>query len=270
MNQIIENKLDPQLSIRYQIIELRNNFYGVVNISGNHAPYIIAIDQDKYGGAKTKGHESFIYRGAIYVRHGDTTIIANRQSRIFEILNKISITNSPIEPSSQLQEYLERNNYRDLDSLEFGHNTLTQGLVEKYWSGEEFRNIIKPAESWVSIIFYPLDEPCKLIPNDLIQKLQPGERIGRDGSWFHGLPHPMTEMFMTATATPKGIFGKWTGNRELKSRPIYSGHKYFSDGHCSFCCYESTYLSKRKSQILWFRFFNWISLATHLINKGYP
>ena len=138
MNQIIENKLDPQLSIRYQVIELRNNFYGVVNISGNHAPYIIAIDQDKYGGAKTKGHESFIYRGAIYVRHGDTTIIANRQSRIFEILNKISITNSPIEPSSQLQEYLERNNYRDLDSLEFGHNTLTQGLVEKYWSGEEF------------------------------------------------------------------------------------------------------------------------------------
>lgn len=209
MNQILENKLDPQLSIRYQTINLRGKIFGAVNVRGNRAPYLIAIESAQYGGNKTRGAQAYINRGVIYVRHGDTTIIANRQSRIFEILNTVSSKNSTGEMDQQFQDFLLRNNYIDVESKDFGRNLLTKGLVEKRWEQDERKNVYTPAQSWVSFVFNPLVDPCELDVPSLRPKLQPGERIGRDGEWFHGLPTPITDMFYSSNATPRGLISKW-------------------------------------------------------------
>lgn len=213
MNQILENKLDPQLSVRYQTINLRGNTFGVVTIRGNRAPYLIAIDDAQYGGNKTKGSPCFVNRGVVYVRHGDTTIIVNRQSRIYEIITTLNSTNSSKERNQQILDFLQRNNYSDVESSEFGRNSLTQGIVEKRWDDEAGKNIFSAANSWVSIVIFPLDK-CNIDIPALKQKLQPGERIGRDGEWFHGLPTAITDMFLEANANPKGLSSKWNQSRD--------------------------------------------------------
>jgi len=259
LNQIIENKLDPLLSLRYQVFELKNKTFGVISIVGRNAPYIISISQSQYGGNKSKGQPCFINRGAFYLRHGDTTLIANRQSQILTIQNHINTSDSTFEPDSQLQEFLKKNAYADFESPDFGCNQLSQGLMEKRWDVENQKNEIIPAESSISFIFYPLDGTCKINPNALLEKLQPEKRIGRDGSWFHGLPNSILDMLRSATATPKGISGKWTGNRDLNATQYFCAINIFPNGIIHFLsAYPLLYQNKN------IRFFSFVSLIGYL------
>jgi hypothetical protein len=205
MNQILEKRLDPQLAIRYRTYVYEGNILGLVSVEGSRAPYLIAIDDDRYGGNRTKGEPCFIFRGAIYVRHGGSTIIANRQSRILEILNQSGGTDT-----SRPIEFLIKNNYIDVDAENYGRNSLTSQLVE-------ITHSTKPgtvydtteAKSWVSFVFNPLDKNCKIDTVSLVNKLQPDKRIGREGKWYHGLPRPISNMLFNAKGTPKSYLGHW-------------------------------------------------------------
>jgi hypothetical protein len=87
MNQILATKLDPPISVGYRTYDIDDVVIGVVGVEGTNPPYIVSIGDPKYGGTKTKGKESYIYRGTIYVRRGTESVAANRQSEILEILN---------------------------------------------------------------------------------------------------------------------------------------------------------------------------------------
>lgn len=86
MNQILAKRLDPALNIRYRTYEVDNASVGLVLVEGDKAPYVISIEDAQYGGDKTRGKSSYIYRGVIYIRRGDNSVIANRQSEILQIV----------------------------------------------------------------------------------------------------------------------------------------------------------------------------------------
>jgi hypothetical protein len=211
MNQILEKRLDPQLAIRYRTYEHQGKTLGLVAIEGSRAPYLIAIDDDRYGGNRTKGENCFIFRGVIYVRHGGSTIIANRQSRILEILNQSGKTgtNGP-------NEFLIKNNYVDVDAENYGRNSLTSQLIEITHStkpGTDYDTT--EAKSWVSFVFSPIANNCKIDTVSLVTKLKPDNRIGREGKWYHGLPRPISDMLFYAKGTPKSFSGNWfPGNHD--------------------------------------------------------
>jgi hypothetical protein len=205
MNQILEKRLDPQFAIRYRIYDYQGNTLGLVSVEGFRGPYLIAIDNDRYGGNRTKGEPCSIFRGAIYVRHGDSTVIANRQSRILEILNQSFETSS-----NGPNEFLIKNNYVDVDTEDYGKNSLTNKLVEITHStipGTLYDTTA--AKSWVSFVFSPLDRNCKIDTVSLGVKLQPDKRIGREGKWYHGLPRPISDMLFYSRSTPRSYSGSW-------------------------------------------------------------
>lgn len=198
MNQILENRLDPNLSIRYHTYQISGVTLGLVIIEGVHAPYIVSIEDQQYGGNRTRGSDCFIYRGAIYIRHGANSIIANRQSSILRIIDV------PKNNAHEKNNFLDNFNYADVDSPDFGHHNLSDNLIEIHSNenGGGDQNY-SSADSWVSFIFYPLEDPCILDTVVLKNKLYSDQRIGRDGEWYHGLPSYVYNMLLSPHATPR-------------------------------------------------------------------
>ncbi len=87
MNQVLSNRVDPPITVTYRIRPIDKAIIGIVEIEGKIPPYIISIDHPRYGGKKTKGDDSYIYKGAIYIRRATDSIIATRQSEVLEVLN---------------------------------------------------------------------------------------------------------------------------------------------------------------------------------------
>jgi predicted HTH transcriptional regulator len=128
MNHILANRLDPNISVRYRTHEVSGVVLGLVAVEGTRAPYIIAIEDQQYGGDRTRGEPSYVYRGAIYVRRGANSVIANRQSEILEIIRKAQ---------GQPDEFLEAYNYTNVETEDFGRHQLSERLVEVRWKVEE-------------------------------------------------------------------------------------------------------------------------------------
>jgi hypothetical protein len=87
MNQILATRLDPPITVVYCTYDIDGIIIGLIGVESTNPPYIISISDPKFGGAKTKGRESNIYRGIIYIRRGTDSVPANRRSEILEILN---------------------------------------------------------------------------------------------------------------------------------------------------------------------------------------
>lgn len=87
INQILAKKLDPPISVSYCVYEIDGVQIGIVGLNGKNLPYVVSIEDARYGGPKTRGKESYIYRGVIYVRRGTESVPANRQSEIFSVIN---------------------------------------------------------------------------------------------------------------------------------------------------------------------------------------
>lgn len=214
MNQILEKRLDPQISIRYQVVELHDKSYGVVSVNGKDAPYIVAIDDVQYGGNRTKGSAIYINRGVVYARQGDTTIAVNRQSRIRNIID-LANGQSPDNPKGDsINEFLSKNNYIDVDNVNFAHNSLTGSLVELVREEATQSWTEKPAKSWVSFVYLPVKNQCKLDTASLFKKLQPGNRKGRDGQWFHGLPSSISNLLHHASGNPRLFWSRSLSNNK--------------------------------------------------------
>ena len=201
MNQILANKLDPNLFIRYTTYQLGSSVLGVVGVQGSRAPYVIAINDVNYGGNRTRGEPDYIYRGAMYIRQGSSSITSNRKSDILAILDKAKSNETVPDEANGL---LLTNNYLDVDSDTFGRHALSNRLVEAAKkSGSNYEIDYEPAKSWVSFVFYPLDRTCQLNTVTLKANLEPDKRIGRGGEWFRMLPRHFGDMFWRAKTTPR-------------------------------------------------------------------
>jgi hypothetical protein len=86
MNQILANKIDPPISVTYRTYSVDNVTVGLVSVEGNNRPYIVAIETPQYGGPRTKGEGNYINQGAIYIRRGSHSIVANRHSQLVTLL----------------------------------------------------------------------------------------------------------------------------------------------------------------------------------------
>ena len=97
MNQILSNRIDPNLTVRYRTYEVSGFNLGVVAVQGDRAPYIIGINDLSYGGNRTRGEPEYIYRGMTYIRRGPSSIIANRQSDLISIIDQVELFSESIK-----------------------------------------------------------------------------------------------------------------------------------------------------------------------------
>jgi hypothetical protein len=88
MNNILARRIDPQISVCYQVYDLDGSQIGVVGLEGEKPPYIISIEEDKFGSAKTRGENYYIQKGSVFIRRGTDSIIANRQIDLLSLLNE--------------------------------------------------------------------------------------------------------------------------------------------------------------------------------------
>lgn len=68
LNQILQNRTDPPISVEYAEIELNGHKHGVVKILGENPPYLVMV-KDSYGG---------IQRGTVFIRNVDMNEGARR------------------------------------------------------------------------------------------------------------------------------------------------------------------------------------------------
>ena len=87
INQILSGRIDPSVSVSYRTYPYENVLIGVVLILSGNPPYVISIPDDRYGGQKSDSNkESYVYKGVVYIRRGSESVMANRQSELFAIL----------------------------------------------------------------------------------------------------------------------------------------------------------------------------------------
>ena len=210
MNQILANRLDPNLSVAYGTYSAAGCDYGLVVIEGTRAPYIVAIEDQEYGGERTRGAPCNVHRGSIYIRHGARSIIANRQSDILGILDG---TAGKTEPSA-VETFLADHNYLELCSPEFGHHQLTSRLEEVHVADGSPRGEFAKAESWVAVLCYPIKASCDVDTVALRGKLRPDQRIGRGPQWYEGLPRQVNDMLFKARGSPLQLTAESPGHGE--------------------------------------------------------
>lgn len=70
LNQILKDKCDPPLSIEYAEKKIMGHIVGVVEISGENPPYIVAVS-DRYGGPLSSDPQKLFHveRGTIFIRN---------------------------------------------------------------------------------------------------------------------------------------------------------------------------------------------------------
>ena len=237
LNKILANRLDPNLSVRYRTYEVSGVVIGVVTIEGKRAPYIVAIEDHEYGGPRTRGEPSYIYRGVVYVRHGSNSVIANRQSEISHIIDVVQQTTTN---DNKLDDYLAKNNYLDPSLSNFGHHQLTERLVEIYFKPDSSGIEQIPAQTWVSFLLHPIDGNCEIDTVALKAKLKPDQRIGREGKWYHGIPRNLLEILWEPRATPRELIGSGTWLPPQRGQPKAQEITHFIRisplGYIEFCC----------------------------------
>lgn len=229
---------------------------GLVAVEGTRAPYIIAIEDQQYGGDRTRGEPSYVYRGAIYVRRGANSVIANRQSEVLEIVNKAQ---QAATDNGQPDEFLTTHNYLDVKSEDFGRHVLSNRLVEEGPKADAPGAEYVPAQSWVSFVFHLFDSGCEIKTAALKEKLRPDQRIGREGKWYHGVPRSFIDMFCNPRATPRKFLGTWQPRDSQNAGEISHFIRIQPSGHIEIGC---TYpLFYQRDGI---RFFGFVALIGYL------
>jgi len=265
LNQALENRLDPNVSVRYRTYEVNGVPHGLIMVEGTSAPYITAIPNQRYGSKRTRGGQEHIYRGAIYVRRGANSVIANRQSEVLAIVSRVQQIGAR---HAQPDEFLTRWNYGDVDSEGFGRHTLSERLVEAHTHRSSSYPTIEwvPAKSWISFVFSPVSGNCQLDTVALEDKLKPGQRIGRGAEWYRGLPKAFRHALFRPRATPREFTAWWPTSNQNDGevthfiRILPSGHveigcgypgflerdgtRFFSFVYLIGCLWQMIYLSK--------------------------
>jgi hypothetical protein len=90
MNQALATRLDPLISVGYRTYPLEGTIVGLVCVIGKNIPYIVSIADARYGGRKTDGKDFYVTQGAVHIRRGTDTIVANRQSQLVGLIRQQS------------------------------------------------------------------------------------------------------------------------------------------------------------------------------------
>jgi len=226
MNDVLANRLDPNLYIRYCTYEVNGIMYGLVAPQSTQAPYIVSISNQEYGGNRTDAAPHHIYRGAIYYRHGANSLIANRQSVLLGIIQKAqdSTTNN-----DQPDEFLVAHNYTDVESENFGRHSLSEKLVECDTSLPSGQFL--PAKSWISYVFCPVNKNLQIDTVELKDSLKPDQRIGRGSQWYRQLPNELNKMLYQPQATPHEFLGQGGVDRRTNSSQLAQFIRIRPTGH---------------------------------------
>jgi len=252
MNQTLTNRVDPNISVRYRTYEVSDVVLGLIAIEGMRAPYIIAIEDQQYGGDRTRGEPSYVYRGAVYIRRGASSVIANRQSEVLEIIRKTQ---------QQPDEFLESHNYTNIETEDFGRHQLSKRLVEVRWEVEEpWKKYYVKALSWVSFVLYPVYGVCEIGTFELGDKLA-NQRIWHGSEWYHLVPEEFLRMFSNPQATSQEFLGTWPQGAEEISRFI----RIQPSGHIEIGCTHPLFLQERNGT----RYFHFVSLIGYLWQMVY-
>jgi predicted HTH transcriptional regulator len=78
LNDILKNRCDPPISLKYKEEDIYGYKVGVIEIKGENPPYIISVI-DKFGGKRSCGKTCHINRGTIYIRNHDKNEGASRE-----------------------------------------------------------------------------------------------------------------------------------------------------------------------------------------------
>jgi Putative DNA-binding domain len=70
INQILSDKIDPPVVVDYREVEIDGSEYGFIEVHGVNPPYIVARDV-VHGSTDRK--KARVYKGTMFVRHGDRT-----------------------------------------------------------------------------------------------------------------------------------------------------------------------------------------------------
>lgn len=232
MNQILSNRIDPNLAIRYRTYQVGGLTLGVVAIQGDRAPYIIGINDLSYGGDRTRGEPENIYRGMVYIRRGSNSIIANRQSDLISIIEKV---NSLAITSDETDNFLVRSNYLEVDTEEFAKHTLSNRLLEPHLSSQvPWVDGFIAAKSWVSFVFVPTEGNCQLDTAALKNKLKSDQSISGYGEWFHAIPYPLYHMLLNPRATPRDLIGEVDIRNRQTGEQITHFLRILPSGHIEY------------------------------------
>jgi len=259
LNQILANRLDPNVFVRYCTYEISGVIYGLVAVEGTRAPYIIAIEDQQYGGNRTQGEPSYIYRGAIYIRRGASSVVANRQSEILGVTDKAHKATE----TSQPDRFVIEHNYLDIQSEEFGHHRLAECLVEAHHHQDASGGEYVKAESWVSFLFYPVNGGCEIDTVELKSKLKPDQRIGRGPEWYRGISRPFIDMLFNPRATPREFEARWHPSRQ-DSKQLSHFTLIRPSGHIEIGCTYPLFLQRDST-----RFFHFVNLVGYLWQMTY-
>ncbi|MFX1476328.1 MAG: helix-turn-helix domain-containing protein [Promethearchaeota archaeon] len=257
MNHILENRLDPNISIRYRTYEVADDVYGLVTIEGTSPPYIVAIHDREYGDPPGTQRRRYIHQGTIYFRHGANSVIAHRQSAVLEIVRK-----AYPEPD----KFLEDCNYTNPESEDFGRHQLSERLVELHVKPThplepslEWRT----ARSWASFVFYPAYVGCEIETDTLKDKLRPDrQRIGRGPEWYHRLPEQFYQMFSNPQATSQEFLAIW---QPLGANGISHFIRVRPTGHIEVGCTSPPFLQAQDGG----RYFRFVALIGYLWQMVY-
>jgi hypothetical protein len=79
LNSVLKGKTDPRIQVQYVELEVDDVEHGIVTISADNPPYLVAV-ADRYGGqvSTSRRKEAHITRGTVYVRIQDQNDGASR------------------------------------------------------------------------------------------------------------------------------------------------------------------------------------------------
>lgn len=140
LNQILQNRTDPPISVEYAEIELNGHKHGVVKILGENPPYLVMV-KDSYGG---------IQRGTVFIRNVDMNEGA-RRADLDQMYSKVDLRFA--------HEIIERKAVNDSTevSVEFilkniGRMSAMSVLVSVQF--DNIKRIVKRTGSWADISRY--------------------------------------------------------------------------------------------------------------------
>lgn len=145
LNQILQNRTDPPISVEYAEIELNGHKHGVVKILGKDPPYLVMV-KDRYGG---------IQRGTVFIRNVDMNE-GTRRADLDQMYSK-----ADLQLSHALKEHKVTDDSTEVN-IEFilrnvGH--VSGAFVRVTVQFNNIGEIVKPTGAWEDISYLRKNVP---------------------------------------------------------------------------------------------------------------
>jgi predicted HTH transcriptional regulator len=142
LNDLLKNRCDPPISLKYKEEDIYGHKVGVIEIKGENPPYIISVT-DKFGGKRSCGKTCHINRGTIYIRNYDKNEGASREHIENMYENKVKyVTVQADLQLSHTSKITHHDKYKEV-SLDFNLTNIGSVLASEPFLFIHFHNIDK-------------------------------------------------------------------------------------------------------------------------------